>query len=281
MGVRALGLVEVFALPTHLRVASERMAEVIRGSEFDALFLNLSRRLNELVRALAEGAPYEEFIEMVRERALIPEPLSSWEYWVKPILLAVRGILNEKPELEIWCYKRPDIVQLSAEVAEDVARLVLRTCVTGRVDLEEWRILLRRFLEASSDSIREEAEYISERSRGKERAICISGITGRRLKEDLSRCMVDARLSYPIVPYHLTPIEVLMREVERELRGSVTEDDRFLQIIRCHVKFVRDYILTSRTYDEAYFKWAKHAASWMRFKGFPPLGVPTNRVHLH
>ena len=99
MGVRALGLVEVFALPTHLRVASERMAEVIRGSKFDALFLNLSRRLNVLVRALAEGVPYEEFIEMVRERALIPEPLSSWEYWVKPILLAVRGILNEKPEL--------------------------------------------------------------------------------------------------------------------------------------------------------------------------------------
>jgi len=264
-----LGLVEVFALPTHLRAASERMAEVLRGSEFDALFLNISRRLNKLVKALAEGAPYEEFIERAREEALIPEPLSSWEYAEKPILLAVKGILNERPELEIWCYKRPEAVQLSVRVAEEIARLVLRTCLTGKVDLDEWRSLLRRFSEASAGFLEDEAEYVAERARGKERAICISGINGRRLKEHLSRCKVKASLSYPVVPYHLTPIEVLVREVERERRSSVEDDERIIKIIRYHVNFVRNYILTSRTYDEAYFKWVKHVVSWMRFKKVP------------
>jgi len=91
-----LGSIEIFAVPAHLRVASNRMARIIKSSESDALFIYLPQHLNDLIKSLAEGCPYEYLLDQVRESSLVPEPLGRWEYEMEPIFLAIRGISNRK-----------------------------------------------------------------------------------------------------------------------------------------------------------------------------------------
>ena len=245
------------------------MAGIIRTSEFDALFLDLPRSLDDVVRALAEGAQYEPFLERIRELDLVPEPLSSWEYEVEPILLAVRGILNREPEPEVRCYRQTEFVQLSARLAEDVAKLVLRASVTGKVDIDEWRAIITELLRSGVDALDEETEYVSKRSIGKETSICIAGMNARALRDRLSECNLNASLTYLLLPYHFSPIEVLTRTVERELEDPTADGERILQIVKCHLGFVREYVLTSRTYDEAYLRWVRDVAPWMRSRTSP------------
>ncbi|MEM2915046.1 MAG: hypothetical protein QXH91_06590 [Candidatus Bathyarchaeia archaeon] len=242
------------------------MAEIVRNSDFDALFLDLSQHLNDLIKALAEGAPLESFLERIKELALVPEPMGSWEYEFEPILLAVRGILNRKPKLELYCYKQPYFDRLSAEVAANLARLVLRASMTEKIDVDEWRINITQLLDANTNALNEEAEYIAKKSYGKETCICISGINGRTLRDCLLERNLKATLTYLVLPYHFTPIEILTREIEREIRDSSMDHNKLYQIIKCHVKFVREYVLTSRNYDEAYLRWVKDTAPWMKYR---------------
>ena len=250
------------------------MAEIIRNSKFDVLFLDWSRHLNDSIRALAEGAPYESFIERVRELSLVPESLSSWEYEAEPILLAVRGVINKKPGLEVWCYKQPDFTRLSVELAEKIAGLVLRASAAGKIDVDEWRTLIKVFLEATYSVFNEETRYVAEKSKGKKISFCVSGMKARTLREGLRRYGFDADLTYVLLPYCFTPFEILNREMERELEGSFTNSDRILQIIKCHITFVREYVLTSQDYDEAYFKWVNDVAPWVNNR--LPLSIQIN-----
>jgi hypothetical protein len=272
-----LGSIEIFALPTHLRAASERMARIIRSAEFDALFMFLPQDLNDSVRSLAEGCPYEYFLERVRELSLIPEPIGRWEYEMEPILLAIRGISNRRPGLEIWCYRQSGFVQLSAHLATNVAKLVLRASITERARVDDWRALITEFLEASADVLDEETEYVAERSKGRGNHICIRGMDGRIFRDRLSEHKLKANLVYVLLPYYFTPIEILTREMKRELKGSPKSRNRNLQIIEHHIDFVRQYVLTSRNYDEAYFKWVTDMAPCTRSKGYP-LNTLENRI---
>lgn len=272
-----MGLIEVFALPTHLRVASNRMARIIRSSESDALFLYLPQHLDSLIRSLAEGCPYEYLLDRVRELSLLPEPLSCWEYEMEPMLLAIRGILNRKHGLEISCYRQPSIVQLSANLAANIAELVLRASLTGKVDVDDWRMAVMEFLKASIDVLDEEAKYVAERSEGKGKSICICGMDGRAFRDRLSEYNLETKLIYVLLPYYFTPIEILTREIERERGGSTENGERISRIAEHHINFVREYVLTTRSYDEAYLKWVADIAPWLKFRR-SAFNTPADRI---
>ncbi|MDH5794527.1 MAG: hypothetical protein OEZ24_00315 [Candidatus Bathyarchaeota archaeon] len=250
-----MGFIEIFAVPAHLRVASNRMARIIRSSEPDALFLYLPQHLNDLIKSLAEGCPYEYLLDQVKESSLVPEPLGRWEYGMEPMLLAIRGILNRKRGLEIWCYKEPSFVKLSADFAANIAELVLRASVTGKVNDDDWRAVAKGFLEASADTLDKEAEYVAERSKGKGKNICICGMEGRIFRDRLSEYNLEMKPTYVLLPYYFTPIEILARQIGKEPGGSARNGNRVFQIAKHQIEFVREYVLTSRDYDEAYLKW--------------------------
>jgi len=257
-------MISFWFLPSHLRIASERAYTLLRCIRFDVLYLNVTRKVEGLIYSLAEGAPYDWFIHEVVERGLVPEPAGSWEYWVKPILLAIRGILKENPRVKIFCYRQPYMAEFSARLAIEIARLTFRFISTGKTDLGKWRCLISHFLRVGGDAMRDEARYIMDRYEPEERGVCISDLGSRGLIDLLRDGGLELDSHYILLPYHFTPIEIITREIRRyKMRGLTMPDQRLLRLIREHTKFIRDYILLSRDYDEAYLRWIHDRARWI------------------
>lgn len=256
------GKFEVWVLPHNLRVAHERAAEILKRMEFDDLYLNIRRDLEGLIEDLALGAPYENFIEEIRRLKILRETIGPWEKTIKPILLVLRGIKLKKPDLRIICYKNPDFDDLSMREAEEIAMLTFRVNSTGKIDVERWRNLIYKVIDEATASIEDEINYILEAHNetviGERRAICITDFSGRHLVRRVREIGINAALRYIFLPYHFTPLEVLMREAAVMLRrGIIIGDERLIKIVRLHAEYIREYILTSMDYDEAYMKWLK------------------------
>lgn len=255
------GKFEIWVLPPNLRAASERVAESLKNVDFNILYLNIQRGLDHLVEDLALGAPYEQFIEEVKRLNILRESISSWERPLKPILLAIRGLKLKRPYLRFICYRSPKLENLSIEKAERAAILTFRVNSTGKVDVEEWRKIIYEILDVGDVSIEDETKYILETYTeigGWQRAVCISDFSGRHILSRIRNAGMNATLRYMILPYHFTPIEVLVREAAGMLRrGTSISSERLIRLVRLHAEFIREYILTSVDYDEAYSKWVR------------------------
>ncbi|MEM2092167.1 MAG: hypothetical protein QXR59_02640 [Candidatus Bathyarchaeia archaeon] len=252
---------EIWVLPPNLRTASEVVAESLKKVDFDILYLNIQRGLDHLIEDLALGAPYEQFIEEVKRLDILREPISSWERPLKPILLTIRGLKLRRPHLRFICYRSPELENLFVKKAERAAILTFRVNSTGRVDIEEWRRIIYEILDAGDSSIEDEARYIFETYSGiggRRRAICISDFSGRHILSRIRDAGINATLRYTVLPYHFTPMEVLVREAARMLRrGTNISGERIIRLVRLHAEFIREYILTSVDYDEAYNRWVR------------------------
>lgn len=256
------GKFEIWILPHNLRASYERAAGLLRRVEFDDLYLNIRRDLGGLIEDLALGAPYENFIEEIRRLRILRETVSPWEKTIKPILLILRGIKLKKPNLRIICYRNPDFDDLSIREAEEIALLTFRVNSIGKVDVKKWRSLIRKVIDETSTSIEDEANYIleayNEAATEKRRAVCISDFSGKHLLRRIREVGVEATLRYIFLPYYFTPLETLMREAAVMLRkGSVISDERLVKLVRLHAEYIREYILTSADYDEAYMRWIR------------------------
>jgi len=259
------GHLRIWVSPSNLRAASEKAAALLRNSEFHVLYLNLQRDLEGMVEALAEGAPYEWFADRLLELKLIREPMRSWEYGVRPILTVMRGIKRKRPNLKVWCYRQPYFAHLSAQIAEEIARMILRLSLTGKINVREWRNLLANLVEASEEALQDEASYIVSRFDHKAFSICISDFHGRDLMERLKRSGLDVDLDYIFLPYYFTPLEILIHEFGRKhFEGSELTDSRISDLVKCHTEFVREYVVTSEDNDEAYFRWIHDNVKWLR-----------------
>ncbi|MFN3622321.1 MAG: hypothetical protein ACK4TI_05460, partial [Nitrososphaerales archaeon] len=97
--------VKILITPNQIKIAASKAAEYIRKLDFEALFLNFTKDLEEAIQELIKGAPYEYIVKRMQELKLISEPIGAWEYPVEPILKAIRGIYWKKPNLRVCCYK--------------------------------------------------------------------------------------------------------------------------------------------------------------------------------
>ena len=256
----------IVVIPSHIRRAAMRAAEHIKKLNYDILFLNFSRQLEDGIRAIAEGVPYEYVVEKLRERRLILEPIGSWEYCAKPILMSLKGILTRKPNIKIYCYRDPFVSSLYTKVAEKVMLLIFRVCSTGRIDIEAWENLIKDFLESEGDAVKREADFIAKEMKKGEDGLCIAGFDGGYLKRRLEEGGCTVKLIYLFTPYHFTPLEVLVREMRMAFsRGLSVSRERIAELVRNHALFMREYVTTSRDYDEAYLRWMDEQAPWISF----------------
>lgn len=252
---------EIWVLPNNLRVGVQKASIFLRHFDFNVLCLNIQQNIEDLIEDLALGASYEGFIKRLKEMNLLYEPISSWKYWFEPILLALRGIKIKKPELKIICYKSPMYERILIEFAEKIAILTLKTILTERIDVSEWRNLIHKVI-FSSRYLNHEAKHIIEalnKINGNIRALCISDFSARNLMKILREHGVKSRLRYIFSPYYFTPIEVLLREAARAfIKGIELNNGRITELVSLHTKFIREYVLLSANYDEAYFKWIRN-----------------------
>lgn len=252
---------EVWFLPHNLKVAYERAATLLKNIDFNILYLHAPRELNWLINEIALGAPYKQFIEAVKKANILRESVSSWEYRFKSIILALRGLRLRRPNLKIICYRSSFSENLSTRNAEEIAKLILRVNVTGRVDVEEWRNIIFNIIDNVSSTANDESNYIIKtfiESGHRKKAICLSDYPARRLIKRLREMGIKAFLRYIFTPYYFTPLEILIREfIIAGEKGLTVSDERIEGLVKMHAEFIRDYVLMSDNYDEAYFKWLR------------------------
>lgn len=256
--------VRILVIPNHIKTASLRAARHLEKMDYDTLFLNFSRDLENGVRALAEGAPYDYVVERLKELKLIPEPIGAWGYSAKPILMALRGILHKKPSLKIYCYLDPSFTLLSAKTAEKIALLIFRTCSTGKIDAKEWEKLFNSLLDPEAKALEKEANFIARKAESSEDAICIGGFNGRYIAVHLRDEGYNAILTYLYTPYHFTPLEILMHEMRRTVsRGASLSYERIKELVERHAQLIKEYVTINEDYDEAYRRWICDKAPWL------------------
>lgn len=183
------------------------------------------------------------------------------EYTAEP-LLKILPSLSLLPHLKVHCYGSKEHERLTNELAVRAASLTLQTALTDRVDVREWMSLLEKSSEIERQILAEEKNIISEKAHRS--CLCLLALGRRRLNRALSEDRHSVKTKYIGGVYHFTPLEIL----ERRLRSRTLSSDEIERLIRCHLKYVRNYICLSSNRDRAYYQWAYDEVPWLR-----------NRIH--
>jgi len=253
---------EVFILAfPKLRISHVEAAQTISKTPHDALFLMFSRNLEEPVKILAEGFPYDYVINEIKKQKLIPEPFGAWEYFAEPILKILSKIKQKNPKLNIYCYGSPIYENVSTETATKIATLTLKALATGKINVKEWKKVLLEEIKFSLDATEEEAEFVLSIVKNYKKSLCVSGLQGKNLEEKIRlEKNMNVKLEYLGVPYYLTPLEALKKELLNELEGKPSSDEKMEKLIKYHLRYIKKYILLSKSLDDAYFRWVMEEA---------------------
>ena len=238
--------IDVLIVP-NLRTSSSKAAEILRSSNYRIVFLSFPSNLQSLISEYTSGRlTLRNLIRKIESLRLIPEPISSWLYLNEPLLEALSSL--RKP-VNVYCYGDVDYCHILAETSAKIARLTLKVSITGRVDVEEW---IRTLKECCRPEILEtEADFIGYKA--EDESLCITGISGWRIAKHIKKLGHQVRVRCVERLYHFKPLEILMFLIGM---GRLTHRSA-TNLIREHVKFVREYLLISKDLDEAYFSWIR------------------------
>ncbi|MEM2910742.1 MAG: hypothetical protein QXO01_06745 [Nitrososphaerota archaeon] len=232
--------------------SSVEAATYLKSQKFESLFLNLPRSLDELVAEYVMGMRYEDLVEEVRKRKLLPEPVESWLREHEPLL---KNLREEGVEVCTFCYRDDKAFEVETKNAIETALLVLRDSITEKVSVDRWLKLLASQAR-TANLTRQEADYILDESSNYNKNICIASFEGRELKRYLEQEM-ETWVKCIGLPYHFTPLDILRREV---LLGKASEE-RIRQLVKEHVKFIREMVVP-KDLETAIFEWTKRRLYW-------------------
>lgn len=237
--------IDVLIVPS-LRSSAVKASRILADSEYDVIFLNLPRNLQSLISEYTSGSiSLQELISRIDSMRLIPESISSWLYLNEPLLRMLRRTI--KP-IRAYCYVDVDYYHVLIEAAVKIARLTYKANVTGRIDVNEWIRVLKGHIRRT-EIMEQEAEFISLKVRGD--SLCITGLSGWRVAKILRGFGHEVKVKSAERLYLFRPLEILEALMESgSLTPRVAEE-----LIREHVRFVRDYVLTSENLDKAYYLW--------------------------
>ena len=228
--------IEIFAVPD-LYTSHRKLIERLERSSLLDLFLNQPKDLEPYLTALArDELSYGDLIQRIREDQLIPEPIDSWRYPVEQLLKSLPRLKGRNRELRIHCYVNPDYHKALNEKASEVARLTLRSNITGRIEVEEWETNILDWLGKKCEELEKEADLIGEGLR--EQAVCVTGYDGKVLEELLTRRGHEVTWRSVEEFYHPKPMEALGRNLEKSRGSRPKKETR--NLIMEHLKYVKE-----------------------------------------
>lgn len=230
---------------------------LLKGGLYDTLLLNFPEEMeNRIKEFVLKNLAYEEVLEYILERRIIPDPVSSWEYTAKPVIEALPKIVRKFPDLNIYCYGSSNYESSAMEISHTFARLTLRTILTERVDLRTWRETIIKSLRLDVEEIIEYSKKILSKA-GKTSA-CLTDTGPSYFRNKLYKAGLRVRVHYFESPYHFTPLSIL----ERRMSLGPLRDDELEQLVLCHIEYVRNYVYRFRSRDRAHYEWSLDKGSW-------------------
>jgi hypothetical protein len=144
-----------------------------------------------------------------------------------------------------------------------MAALTLQTSLTENVSVEKWKGLVMEGIERKRGALRAEADFIHERA--SQYSVCLSGLDGESLKQRLIEDGEEVNLTNIEGFYYPTPLETL----EDRLTEGDLPDEELRELVMGHVEYVRNYVLSSRNRDQAYYLWVYDKVPGLRHKVDP------------
>ncbi len=120
------------------------------------------------------------------------------------------------------------------------------------MEVERWRDLIEEGLRLRSKATELNTRFILEEARKCREATCISGFDGPRMEERLSQ-KCETTLQYLESPYFFAPLQ----QLEIEMAAGDVEDEMIDRLVRCHIKYVHEFVLKSKNRDETYSAWSR------------------------
>jgi len=241
-----------FIVRPPLPTSGEKVLSALDRSS-EALFLPLPRSLDELVVEMVFGLGYDEFVEEVRRRGLLPEPVENWLRENKPILERIRWLGKR---MVTYCYRDDIAFSEGCRSSLKMAILALRDSLRERPDVDEWLSELERESRMRAKAIEREAELLKEEASNYNKSTCVAGFEAGRLREKLGE-EFSTKIHYVETPYHFTPLEILRREISM---GKVSRE-RAEKLIRQHLRFIHEYVLPYGV-DESHRSWTMDNLYW-------------------
>ena len=238
--------VEILAAP-ELKVPREKVAQHLRKEKSGHIFLRFPRTMEEYTAQFREGLPYDYVMEELRKSKIIPEPIKAWEYSAEPLL----KVLPQIEETEIHCYGDSLYTQEGIKNLIEVATLSLISSITGKVDTEKWRKLFEKDKESQKSALRREADLVITKTSSFENSVCVANSNTDYLISELKAEGFEVKVEYIGFSSSPIPLENLRREIAKE----DTTDERIKELVRLHIKYIKEYIFTSKNPDEAYQRW--------------------------
>jgi len=228
--------------------------------DYDTLLLDFPTRLQPYVDALAQGSlSYGDFLEEIRRKNIIPEPIGAWIYTAEPVLRAIRTMKRPRSNINILCYSDSEYFWHSAQSGTEIACLILRASITGKIDREKWLEYIKELSSERKKSLKREADNICQRGED-HNAICLSDYNGRFLKSLLEERGREASLTYVEEYYRFMPLQILQRRLMR----CHPSDEEVVGLIKQHINYVKNYLMRSRNRDEAYYRYIYENLPWIR-----------------
>lgn len=189
----------VLAAP-RLRIARLWASEEIAflADELRGVLLPYPKELEQPVRRFIEGLiDWNELVARVRKEGL--PYVDAWSWTEEPLLRRLRSLVASGFDLRVECYGPP--LKEDAEASWELTRLMLRTRVTGKVELEAWRKLVG----SGSAPVKDEFVTLSLRPASGSRSIVWSypfppndTLTAETLSEERVREAVEYVFKYVV-----------------------------------------------------------------------------------
>jgi len=239
---------------TRFRGGAERVASWLARESYESLLLDLPRDLESFLKAHIDGeASIEELWRNYGYLTGVQKPfINAIRYTVDPILDALAQLHHRMPEHEIYCYQDLEHHIEAKKLSERLLILETKSKVSSRVEVEEWRTLLRDELECADIGFREAVENIAEEAVAHSRSVVLyRGMIG-----PFKNYMVTERFTVEAVylqHYWRSPLEAL-RVITWAKGVDNISDDVIARCVQYHLRYL-DHVLSSEDIDAAHEKW--------------------------
>ncbi|MHC1610741.1 MAG: hypothetical protein ACXQTW_03930 [Candidatus Methanospirareceae archaeon] len=228
--------------------SKEKAAEILKRGGYDSLFIDFTRNQENFIRGIAKGVDPELAVERMKDLGLVKEPEDTQNFRAaKPLFDCLPSLDLE--DTDIYCYKEEASLILSRDVAVRILILTARA-KAGRIEVEEWKEVMKEDIYNELESAEGEAKYIADRA--KEKNICLDA--SPELLTSLSG--LGFHVKEIVVDKPCKPLDILGEKIKREiLEGETVKEEEVVRLVHAHLRFVG--MVMEKGYEEAYGEWSK------------------------
>ena len=220
--------------------SKSKAARILMHESYECLFMDFTRNQEGFIREIAHGIAPELIVD-----AMEPEDIDINRYRTAMPLFKCLPALGDKA---LYCYKEDASLLLSRDAAVRILILTAKAKM-GKIEVSEWKEVLKDDIFNEHESASSEAEYIADRAR--ERNICLDATD--EVLNTLSK--QSFHIKNIVVDTPCKPLDILGAKLKREILGEVEiSDEEVEHLVKEHVRFV-DMII-EQGYDQAYRIWA-------------------------